>query len=175
MPQSYYVLLGRDIFTKEPPRQVFGGDPFGGTPPPPPPPTTGPTTAPAPSYEGDPDGSLALLGIAASNGTSVAFIEDTSSGRTLMCKPGDVAGRGKISRIGFDHIDFDRNGMVMRIEVGQYLNGQAASATPLPAASSGSAAAPSGPLSSPGVASSGASNDIVERMRRRRAAENGGR
>ena len=186
LPKSYYVLLGRDIFTEKPYRTPTGYDVGENPPPPPRPPETNPST-----HESRPDNypssveySLALMGVAVDDGKYVAFVEDLNSVKTAFYKVGDLIARGKIKQIDFDHLEYERGTMVQRVEIGQNLSGQAVSVgTPPPTVLSSAPTAPSAPGAVPApapavgarIAAPSGADDIVERMRRRRQQENGGR
>jgi len=183
LPRPYYVLLGRDIFTKNHAVAVYGpGD--GGPRPPPDPNPPHPQTQPGPNDPGSPgaiqEASLALTGVAGDTGHFVAFIEDQSATKTYFLRAGDSIARGRIKDITLDHVEYERGTYVQRVEIGQNLLGQvtaASNSASVPSPNVGVGASSPG-VSTPSASAGGSSGDadasVIERLKRRHAAENGG-
>jgi len=88
----------------------------------------------------------------------VAYIEDTTSGRINEFKVGDSIAKGKIVDITLDSLEYEAGGKKTKVLIGQNLSGVDM------VGSETVSSAPVGPQS-----------DIIERMRRRRMQELGGR
>ena len=83
--------------------------------------TTRPTTAPPRTAEE----SLVLRGVALDGDGSIrAYVEDVDNEKVLKLSVGDAVGRGKISAVDFDAIEYDRNGESVWIETGADFTGK---------------------------------------------------
>lgn len=134
--------------------------------------------APAPAKAAAMEDSLVFEGATESGDHFLALVEDRTTSKALMFQVGDAIARGRIAAITLDTLDYVATGNVVHVQVGQNLRGETMSpATSDAVASTGSTTAPStgapgdGSAAAPG--GSGGSNDIVERLRRRRQAELG--
>jgi len=151
--------------------------------------------APAPTPAETDEQSMVLTGVVQQRDEWVAFVEDSRTGRTTRARAGQTLGAGTVAAITIDGIDYYRGDDHKTIAVGQNLAGltttlQTSTPTAAPPAAlttpySTSAATPpatsSGTPAAPGVTStqvqpvsgtaSGGNEDILERMRRRRAEE----
>jgi hypothetical protein len=132
LPRSYFVLLGRDIFTKAHARPY---DPNGGDggyhPVPPPKGPDNPTTREGPPPESPTiiylEASLVLRAIAGDTNHFEGFVEDRAA-KTAFVKAGDPIAGGRVKQVTFDHLDYEHGSHVTRVEIGQNLLGQAAAA-----------------------------------------------
>jgi len=84
-----------------------------------------------------------------SNGQYMAFIEDTRSGETNKFKVGDKLAEGKLSKIGFDFIEFEGNGTTTHLEVGMNLVGTRVIPAYTPEIPTTAPAAPIAPTTAP--------------------------
>jgi hypothetical protein len=120
---------------------------------------------------------MILCGVAAQDGTLVAFFEDDQTGETTKLGLGQRIRGGSIAGITLDGVDYQTAAGIRRVAIGQTLSGAAAVLASTSAPSPTSAPSDSGAAPIAG-ASSGtgdkAIDDIVERMKRRRLAELGG-
>jgi hypothetical protein len=93
--------------------------------------------------------------------------------KTAFLRAGDSIARGRIKSVALDHLDYERAGYVQRVEIGQNLLGQTAAGSgpsgPAPNVGVGGSSSPG--VSAPAGSSGGGDEDIVEKLRRRRAAE----
>jgi len=122
--------------------------------------------SPPPVITVDTDGYLVLTGVAQRD-RGIAFIEDTRTGQTARVRTGDAIGKGKVVKITLSHIEYQRDGRIVKIEIGSNLAGSTVSNMPVttsPATEPAAAIDGNGP---PSTAPSGAA-DILERMRQRR-------
>jgi hypothetical protein len=156
MPKDYAPLLARSIFIK-------GRAPVGasGTP----------TSAPSTEPTSRPSESVVFNGVTQIGGETIAFLEDTSSGKLMQLKVGDSLAQGKIKSITLDWLDYESNGKVVRVLVGRGLDGE--EAPPLTARASLSNEIV--PTSEPSGGLSGGEGDVLQRLRQRRLQELGGR
>jgi hypothetical protein len=100
-------------------------------------------------------------GVTITDGKPVAFLENTDSGAVMQAHVGDTIARGKIVNIALDSLDYQANGRVTRVQIGQNLaggNGWGTTATSEP--------------SSTGSASTDA---MLEKLRQKRLQELGGK
>lgn len=72
------------------------------------------------------DMGLALDGVVAEDATFVALVEDTTSHKLTRVRVGDPLGRGRVSDISLHGINYEADGGIAQIAVGQTLNGQTA-------------------------------------------------
>lgn len=94
---------------------------------------------------------------------SWAFIENMGVSRISIVHPGDAIAHGIITRIALDFLEYEADGKVIRVAIGQNLVGQATGDATMPAVSVSTTNPSSG---SPG-------EDILERRRRARLRELG--
>jgi hypothetical protein len=151
--------------------------------------------APSPRPTGpvvrDSDRDVILTGVGRRDGEYVAFFENTASEITVRARTGQAVGQGRIKAITLDAVEYERDGAVTRIQVGDALQGgrfvrETVAAAPPPATRpSGPSTSPttmpqtaaSQPAPSPGPAAPAGGDkdsdtaDIVERMRQRRERE----
>ena len=80
-----------------------------------------------PAVTRDPDEDLVLAGVIHQGGVAEAFIENGGTGEITRLRVGDSSGKGQISAITLDNIEYSRDGERKRIEVGQTLLGGPAS------------------------------------------------
>jgi len=138
---SYRVLSERNIFMR------YRSRPSGGRP------SSAPSVrAPVATAEDY----LVLTGIIQQGENCVAFIEDTRTGKTAQLQAGDPLGRGRLTQITRDLVQYACDGNFRQISIGANLAGapvafpKSATTTTSAATSTGSSrAAPSGP---PGAA-----------------------
>lgn len=130
MPASFEAIRNRSIFTREQsrPPEVVRAEAA---------PTTGPaTTAPAiavaPPPPPRPEQGLVLRGVTLEDETMVAFVEDVPNVKTFRVIEGEhVANRGQVVEITFDGIDYEYQGHVTSVGLGQNLDGQYVSLAPI--------------------------------------------
>jgi hypothetical protein len=121
-----------------------------------------------------PENSLIFNGVTLTESTAVAFIEDTSTNKVTIVKPGDLIARGKIISINLDSLDYQsEGGKTTRVMVGQNLAGGESTGGGNPGGgdSSGTGA---GASTQPSDGGGGPTDDILERLRRKRLQELGG-
>ena len=125
-------------------------------------------TAPA-TVAAEPDRHIMLTGIAKHGSEYVAFLEDTRTGETIRVRVGEAAGKGKLTAITLDGVDYECGGTMARIEIGSSLAGS----TPSLGKAERDPEDTSGPsrVAPPGDARDADTADILERMRRRREEE----
>lgn len=132
------------------------------------------------------EASIVLIGVVQKDGVPAAILENRSSGKIQTLAKGAAIGAGTIKTISLDSLDFESDGILHVIKVGQTLAGTAPSSAPAastittttapagtaPATTGTTATAPSGsPASGPAAAPSGGGDSVLERMRRRRQEE----
>jgi hypothetical protein len=156
-------------------------------------------TTPAPEPGSD-EACLVLTGVVSQGDDWVAFIEDTRTGQTTRMRAGRTLGGGTLASIAITGIDYYREGDHKAVAVGQNLAGltpalpsaiptspttttsttttttsSATTATSTPSATITvpvtSAASGSTQMQPASVPAAGGSNDVLERLRRRRAEE----
>ncbi len=127
----------------------------------------------------DPDSRLAVKGIVCAGGRYAVFVEDLRWATTSVVNVGDEVGQGKIVSASLDAVEYERDGVVHRIEIGQKLTGEIGgrSTAPPRAARSDSEAPASATGAAPATdaapASGGDASDILERLRQQRMRELG--
>jgi len=136
----------------------------------------------------DGERNVVLTGVARRDGEFVAFFEDIRTRTTSKVGVGQAIGKGKARAITLDGVEYERQGLVRKIEIGRSLTGSIAvlrgewtpSSAPAqpagPARTRGRATTgPAQPTTRPGASPSGAAKTstakILERMRRRRQQE----
>jgi hypothetical protein len=119
---------------------------------------SGPSTAPSLDRA---ETGLIFNGVTQTANTIDALVEDTISGKVITVHTGDAIARGRVKAITFDTLEYESNGRVTAVQIGQNLagNGVDVSAIPTTTAPAGSGASP---------------QDILERLRQRRLQESGG-
>lgn len=181
LPQTYTILLYRSVFTKERPRSP--GGPVATAPPPSR--NSGPeNTTPQQQETIRKERTFALKGIADVDGELLAWIEDPSAKKTLIVKEGDPLVIGKVKSLTLDGLEYEKEGKVQRIDVGQNLRGEvvavasdtstASAGTPAAAGATSSYATPTtASPSAPAAGGSSSEDDVLKRLRERRAREGG--
>ena len=122
-----------------------------------------------------PGRNIVLTGIALQGEEHVAFLEDTLTGTTAETRIGEAVLGGRLTKITLDSIDYEKDGDIVTVEIGQNL-GRALSAS-MPASDleetgesvEGAAAGDQGAA---GVAED-ANLNLLERLRQRRQRELG--
>ena len=172
LPREYAILLERSIFTNHVARPP---SPFRGT--------GGPVSASeaarsaAEQAAAAQEAALAFRGAMLEGGKLIAFVEDTSAGKTYRLKTGDPLGRGRMGVITLEYMVYQVGDKQTRVEIGHTLTGTGiAPATTRPSGAGLPTASSSN--SSPSSASSSSStppggNDVLEKMRQRRLQEGG--
>ena len=102
------------------------------------------TEAPPP----EPESSFVFTGTVLKDGERFAFVEDSSSRKTMKLRVGDPVARGKVTKVDFDAFEYDRGGTKTLVGIGKTLSGGAA-----PSRSRSEPRGPSG--SSPGSRETG--------------------
>jgi hypothetical protein len=169
---DYALLLHRSIFIKGNQNSVVDPGANGGR---------GPTTAPiGPTDTARPERNLIFNGVTESD-AEVALVEDVGAHKVNKLHVGDTIASGKITRITFDSLDYEANGKVTTVQIGENFEGS--SAFPTSGPSVYTAASPSGGTTSGSSAGGGSAAgaapavnpSVLERMRQRRMQETGGR
>jgi hypothetical protein len=170
LARDYAILLDRSIFSKVPKRR---GGPVE---------RPGVTVTPAEAEKSRADAqarqqeaTLAFRGAMREGSEWIAFIEDTSAGKTLRKHAGDSLGPGVVAQISYESIVYKKGDATQQVEIGQNLRGIAvassiSSGTPTTGPSTQPGESPSPSPASP--APSGES-DIERRLRERRQREGG--
>ena len=189
---KYRVLTERNIFVKNRSHRSEGhGELAGGS-------GASSETTKDPALEANVDDrSVILTGVVQQGEDWVAFLEDTRTGRTTRARIGHALGDGTVAAIAFSGIEYYRGTARKTVAIGQNLAGlwpalpAASSSTTSPSVSSSSSSSTppsssavtvnlSAPTSGtaavttqvqPSSGTSGGADDILERMRRRRAEE----
>jgi hypothetical protein len=152
--------------------------------------------APPPPVERppDPEDLVVLTGTVQQGPARLAFVEER--GRTIKVREGDEIARGKVGKIGFNVLEFEKDGKKVVVAIGKSFSGKEPSSrsrgeseprrSSSPAAADTSASSSSAPSTASAEApasgqeppkaeakseSSGGASDILERMRRRRLEE----
>ena len=161
-PSDYNILLRRTIFARSGQaiatserRDSIAPDPSRGSRPPP---------GPGASLESG----LVFRGAWRQGTNLIAFVEDTSTGKTLRLAVGDAIGHGKVTDISEDRLIYQLNGRPLPVEVGWNFEGSAAIVATRP--TSGPSDTASSASSAPS-SSSGAEDSVLEKMRKRRQQE----
>lgn len=175
--RDYAVLSEQNMFNRERRRPT--------------PPSTRPSIPTPPAV---PERSFVLVGIVFEDGQVRAYIEDGNTRSIKRLVAGEPVARGMIAAIEIDAVAYEFGGEVRWIELGHDFTGalpSSASASPSPSpaptapgGSNGTASTPSGAGGTAPAPSAGSSGgldpdepgiSIEERMRRRRAAQQGNR
>jgi hypothetical protein len=170
--ESYRLLVTRNIFMRDRSRRVV--------------------SVPRTSYAAPPQRSsedyVVLTGVAVREPVHVAFFEDSQAGRTIPVCIGQVLGRGVLTAITMDGIQYQSGGVTRMIGIGENLRGvttafytpsaatqPAATTTPTTTPTTGPTTGPATQesTSQPGQTTPGGTGDILERLRLRRAQELG--
>lgn len=130
-------------------------------------PSTTQSTQPdiAPSWS--PENTLVFNGASDANGQMVAFVENTALNSIARFQVGDAIASGKVAAITLDQLDYAVGPRVTHVMLGQNLSGvdmQVLTTQPVTATT--------GPA---GLGSTGGADDVLERLRRRRLQELGGK
>lgn len=150
-PAEYDLVLKRSIFIKGRQETAFGGLPVSTTS------TTG--EAPAAPVFGRPESRLVFEGVTDVDGTTVAFVEDTSQNKVLQLKLGDKVASGSVTAIAFDAIQYSANGKDTRVSIGYNFEGfPAMVATSQPSGPLFGSSGGPGPFGQPGGYNSNGSN-----------------
>lgn len=127
--------------------------------------SSSPTTSP--QTRRSPEESLVVRGIAMEELGYRAYIEDLNNGTTLRVSPGEPLGRGYVTAIALDAIQFDYGGKQTWVEIGSDLTGKESTAAMFSSAD-GSAAATTRPATLPAnVDLNDPSLTVEQRMRLR--------
>ncbi len=159
----YNVILRKNIFAKD--RQNLNAD--GSTPP------VVKTTVKEPPK---PEALTVLVGVVERDGKLSAMLENRGTGKTQVLHSGDSVAGGKIGTITLDSIEYSaaNAGSAVTVSIGRTLEGGAppmatdaktGESTATTSSASGGTAAPAVPAAPSG------SNDILERMRKKRQEE----
>lgn len=76
---------------------------------------------PEPEYR--PERDIVLRGVSQQGQRWVAFFENLQSGVTTRAQKGDEIARGKVQAISLDRVEYELNGQVVQVAVGQTLDG----------------------------------------------------
>jgi hypothetical protein len=130
-------------------------------------PSTTQSTQPSNVPSWSPENTLVFNGASDANGQLIAFIENISLNSIARFRVGDPIASGKVAGITLDQLDYAVGGRVTHVMLGQNLSGvdtQVLTTQPVTATT--------GPA---GLGSSGGADDVLERLRRRRMQELGGK
>jgi hypothetical protein len=174
MPATFAVLTDRSIFYKGrevPVPRIYFPRPVG-------PATTSPTAdaaTMAAAAAAAAEQTLVFSGVTKADNVIDAFIEDQNSSKVTMYRIGEPIARGKITNITLDDLTYEQNGKTIHVSVGENLQGVMVQTTQPSVVSSGSSnssetAAPNN-LNSSGGSGGGDTNDVLERLRKRRQQE----
>lgn len=72
------------------------------------------------------DSGLALDGVVAEDAIFVALVEDTTSHKLMRVRVGDQLGRGRVSEISMHGLNYEADGGIAQVAVGQTLSGATA-------------------------------------------------
>ncbi len=116
---------------------------------------------------------VVLTGIAQQDNEHIAFLEDIRTGVTAKARIGDSIAQGQLMSITLDYIEYESNGNIAKIEVGENLEGGvSAPATPLDLSEdAGTFEVSSAETPAAGETAGGAEAAILERLRQRRQKE----
>ncbi len=118
-----------------------------------------------PSVRSEENG-LVLTGVGQIGPDRTAFFEDLGTGQTKRVSTGQALYKGKVVMVTLEGVEYEQDGAVHRIAIGQDLSGAAA------VLSGPGATTRPGDGSAAGGATSGANADpVLERLRQRRAQE----
>ena len=70
-----------------------------------------------------PESYMVLRGIVRQGNEYIAFIENTSTGKTIKAKLGDSIAKGKLKTLTLDHIEYEADDNVTKVKVGNTLLG----------------------------------------------------
>jgi hypothetical protein len=70
-----------------------------------------------------PESYLILRGIVRQGNEYIAFLENTSIGKTIKAKLGDSVAKGKLKSLTLDHIEYESDDNVTKVKVGNTLLG----------------------------------------------------
>ena len=161
MPKEFDLVVTRSIFIKG--LQYRGPDKTNTEPRDP------RSSEPRPTLA-RPEKNLLFNGAMDADGQWIALVEDISIAKVLTLKVGDKVAGGKVAAMTLGTLDYDANGKVKRILMGQNLDGEAVSiATTRPALATTGPTTESlpGPMVVP-LSGPGGAADILEQMRLRR-------
>ena len=145
--ERYEVLVERNIFSRDRGRPDPRESERESYVPPPPP----------------PERFLLLTGIVKQGDEWLAFLEDARTGAVSKLRVGDGVLEGRVAAITMDSIDYEKDGRIAHVAMGDNLEG---------GRSSRSGSTVSSPTTSAPASSAGSSN-ILERLRQRRQRELG--
>ena len=156
---EYKILVERNMFLRNrtrPVQRVYG--------------------SPQPTYP--PEHFLVLKGIVRQGNAYTAFFEDTRARATSTAVVGGQMAQGRIVRIALDHVEYEKDGRITKVEMGKTLEGTVSTgastpAPPAPPAATGSASSETKPAAP--AAGSEDERAILERLRQRREAELNGK
>jgi hypothetical protein len=135
---------------------------------------------------GKPESSLVFNGVIVVNDEADALVEDLSTHEVVKVRTGDAIAGGKVSGISFDDLAYLAKGRTLHVTIGQNLEGVTADTSALPPspaistptapAAGGGAPQPVGTPAAvaPAVPGETSTDDILAKMKARRAAEQSG-
>ncbi len=121
--ESYQILTDRNIFMRNRGRQFNRGP-----------------QRPAPPE--NPDDRIVLTGIIQQGADGVAFFEDTRSRKTIRIQAGDAVGRGRVTAVSLDEVQYACEGTTTKVAIGNNLTGRATVLSSPPPPPSSAAATP---------------------------------
>ena len=162
MSPAFSAVQYRSIFLKGSQEIGHVRDPYA---------SRGGDTRPPPS----PQSVLVFNGVTLVGDRADAMIEDTSAHKVFSVRAGEMLAGGRVAAITFDNLDYQHNGKVTRVGLGQTLEGTDAApgSTVAPATGANPAAADSAPTL--GNTTGMSPEDILARMKKRRQQEMGGK
>lgn len=122
LSDAYKIVVMRTIFSRERARPAWGSGPNGGRP------TTQSSQDTRPIIPGSfaassPESSVALKGVSLEDGLYIAFIEDSFAHETRGLHAGEYVARGQINAMSLDGIEYATGGKILKISIGQTLDG----------------------------------------------------
>ncbi len=164
LPRSFVILEQRSIFIK-------GRGPLGG----------GPSTAGGRATAGAPAGgfrtpeeALVFNGVTQTADGAVAFVENLTTGKVMIVRAGQAIATGKVRAIRYNALEYTAGRKLIRIEIGQNLAGVVVAPSSQPSTQP-TGQPTTGPTTAPAAPVPGSVDDVLERMRKRREQELGGK
>ena len=128
-----------------------------------------PTSLPPP-----PQASLVFNGVTFVGDRADAMIEDTNAHKVFTVRVGELLAGGRVQAITFDNLDYLNGGKLVRVALGQTLEGMSPSSLPDAAPVAGGGPAPADAAGTLGNTVNMSPEDILAKMKKRRQQEMGG-
>jgi len=115
----------------------------------------------------DPERSVVLNGVVQQGDDMIAFLEDSRTGVTIRARSGDSIVRGRLKALTLDYVEYELEGRVTTVRLGETLEG----ATPAPVSADAPSPATSDAESARASVERKDAAAILERMRLKRQEE----